>query len=106
MNLRVLEYVIAGAEHGGVTRAGEELRVSEPALSKASRSKGSSRSRCRPKAPWITCRNGLRDFMRSIGMFASESPQRRESWACWTSRVPQADLTSSIHFLNSVGFGF
>jgi len=35
MNLRVLEYVIAVAEHGGVTRAAEELRVSEPALSKA-----------------------------------------------------------------------
>ena len=39
-------------------------------------------------------------------MFASESPQRTESWACWTSSVPQADLTSSIHFLNSIGFGF
>ncbi len=35
MNLRVLEYVIAVAEHGGVTRAEEELRVSQPALSKA-----------------------------------------------------------------------
>ena len=35
MNLRVLEYLIAVAEHGGVTRAGEELRVSQPALSKA-----------------------------------------------------------------------
>ena len=35
MNLWVLQYVIAVAEHGGVTRAEEELPVSQPALSKA-----------------------------------------------------------------------
>ena len=35
MNLWVLQYVIAVAEHGGVTRAAEELRVSQPALSTA-----------------------------------------------------------------------
>ena len=72
----------------------------------ASWSKGSSRSRCHPNAPWIICCNVLRNFMSSIQMFASESPRRRESWACRTSCVPQADLTSSIHFLNSIGFGF
>lgn len=35
MNLRMLEYVIAVAGHGGVTRAADELRVSQPAPSKA-----------------------------------------------------------------------
>ena len=124
MNLWVLQYVIAVAEHGGVTQAAEELRVSQPALSTAlqqlerewaslvsegrgaSWSKGSSWSRCRPKAPRIACRNVLRNFMKSIQMFAAESPPERESWACWTSCVPQADFTPSIHFLNRIGFGF
>ena len=45
MNLRVLEYVIAVAEHGRVTRAAEDLRVSQPALSKAIQ---------QPKEEWAT----------------------------------------------------
>jgi hypothetical protein len=72
----------------------------------ASWSKGSSRLQFSRKALWISCCTVLRNFMSGIQVFASESPQRRESWAYRTSCVPQADFTPSIHALNGIGFGF